>query len=111
MRKKNTLIRRWRHLVSIFIVFFGVSMVLEARASSSDNLMGWIWTDPIGWIAVNNDNPSACPLGGCGTYGVNLNLTTKKLMVGLGLIMPAGCVLAALARQSPPAVELRRPEH
>jgi len=76
--------------MSIFVLCLGVGLALAAwqltttqhytaRASISENILGWIWADPIGWISVNSDTPAACPLGGCGSYGVNFNLLTKKI--------------------------------
>ena len=80
---------RWHHLISAFVIFFGVGMVLasfqyntvkhnQAQASVSDNLVGWMWADPIGWISVNDVNAAACasaaatPSVPCGSYGLNV---------------------------------------
>lgn len=80
---------RWHHLISGFVVFFGIGMVVAslqygaerfpAQASAAENLMGWIWSDPSGWISVNSDNVGACSPGPCGTYGVNLNPSTRAI--------------------------------
>lgn len=46
----------------------------EAHASVTDNLMGWIWADPIGWTSVNSANPGACSTPPCGSYGLNVDV-------------------------------------
>lgn len=79
----------WHQLVSAFILFFGIGMAIASlqltpsaiplRASSSENVMGWVWADPIGWISINDLNPSACSPGPCGTYGVNLDTGTNQI--------------------------------
>lgn len=76
---------RWHHLISGFVVFFGVGMVVAslhvstathnvAHASVGDNLMGWIWADPVGWTSVNSENPGACGTPPCGSYGLNVDI-------------------------------------
>lgn len=51
----------------------------QARASSLENVLGWIWSDPSGWISANNLNSGACSPGPCGTYGVNLDPVSHQL--------------------------------
>ncbi|MFH1620808.1 MAG: hypothetical protein ABIB04_01850 [Patescibacteria group bacterium] len=94
MRKKRRWKRpswlfRWHQLISAFVIFCGIGMALAswqygaikfpALASASENLMGWIWSDPSGWISVNSDNPGACGSGSCGSYGVHLDTSSKQI--------------------------------
>ena len=64
----------------MFVVFFGVGMVLaslqygtithnQAQAAATDNLVGWIYANPIGWTSVNDTNTGS----GGGTYGLNID--------------------------------------
>lgn len=79
-----------RRVLSIFGLVCGVGIAIigaqilslpyaVVHASSADNFMGWIWSDPIGWISVNSDTVSACLTPPCGSYGIHLHPTTKKL--------------------------------
>ncbi len=52
-----------------------------AQATVSDNVMGFAWSDPLGWISMNDQNAGACGGGGCGTYGVNVD-PSSRLMTG-----------------------------
>lgn len=81
---------RWHHLLSAFVFFVGVGMAFaslqfapsnqRAKASATENVMGWAWADPIGWISMNSDNVGACAVPGtCGSYGVNLDPQTRQL--------------------------------
>lgn len=81
---------RWHYLISGFVLFFGVGMLLgalqfsdyskyQANATVADNVMGWLWADPIGWISLNDQNPFSCPVGPCGTYGVTVNTVTRAV--------------------------------
>jgi hypothetical protein len=58
-----------------------------ALASVNENVRGWAWSDPIGWISMNDQNPGS----GGGVYGVNVNLTTGA-MTGFGWSDKAGWV-------------------
>lgn len=82
---------RWHHLLSAFVLFFGVGMLVaalqfdtakhyQAGATVSDYVRGWIWSDPTGWISMNNADLTAamCP-SGCGSYGVTVNLATREV--------------------------------
>ncbi|MFA5185676.1 MAG: hypothetical protein WC551_04260 [Patescibacteria group bacterium] len=81
---------RWHYLISGFVLFFGIGMLVaalqfsdasryRAYATSADNVMGWLWADPIGWISLNDQNSGSCPVGPCGTYGVTVNTATREL--------------------------------
>jgi hypothetical protein len=70
-------------LITAFVAIFGLAFAFLialfsspstqlARASSTDNVLGWVWADPIGWISLNDLNPGS----GGGTYGVNVDLST-----------------------------------
>ena len=85
---RPTWLWRWHHLLSAFVVFFGIGMVIaslqyntfkqnQAHASTAQNLMGWIWADPIGWISVNSANANACASGTCGTYGLKVDANSQ----------------------------------
>lgn len=50
-----------------------------AQATAADNVMGWLWADPIGWTSLNDQNPSACSPGPCGSYGVNVDPTSRNM--------------------------------
>jgi hypothetical protein len=41
--------------------------------------MGWIWSDAVGWISMNDQNVGACGAGGCGVYGVNVDPASREL--------------------------------
>lgn len=81
---------RWHHLASAFVLFAGVGMLLaalqfdtykhyQAKATASDYVRGWIWSDPTGWISLNDQNAGACPSGSCGTYGVNVDTGSREI--------------------------------
>jgi len=80
----------WHHLASAFVLFAGVGMLIaalqfdtqkhyQAKATAADYVMGWLWSDPTGWISLNDTNPGACPGGGCGTYGVTVDTTSREI--------------------------------
>lgn len=50
-----------------------------AVAMASDNVMGWLWADPIGWVSLNDQNPGSCSPGPCGSYGANVDPTTRNM--------------------------------
>lgn len=52
---------------------YGTVTHQRAAASTTDNVMGWIWADPIGWTSVNSANPGSCGTPPCGSYGLNLD--------------------------------------
>ena len=58
-------------LVTI-ISLVGFVVLKEVKAGSGDSVYGWAWSDNIGWISFNCDNPE---LASCGTsnYGVNID--------------------------------------
>ncbi len=70
-------------------MFVGVGMMVAsfqygavqhpAQATVSDNVMGWIWADPIGWSSMNDTNAGACSPGPCGSYGVNVDPNTRNM--------------------------------
>lgn len=75
----------WRahHIVPAFIALVGLGMALgvahfssmqpyKASAAAADNILGWAWADTIGWISLNDQNPSSCGSPPCGTYGINM---------------------------------------
>ncbi len=87
-RKKPSSSWMWRRheLVGVFVVCASVGFALAAvlqgapssqpvHASVSENVMGWIWSDPTGWISLNDLNPGS----GGGSYGVNVDLATGAL--------------------------------
>ena len=69
------------------VAFFTAPESPFARASSGDNVLGWAWADPIGWISLNDLNPGS----GGGTYGVNVDLSTG-VVNGFGWSENAGWV-------------------
>lgn len=89
--KRPSWMWRWHHLISVFIVFFGIGMVAAsmqfntqkfsiAQAAVGGNMAGWIWADPIGWTSVSSTQPGACPgPGSCGSYGLNLDPVSKEI--------------------------------
>lgn len=77
---------RWHQLLVGFVAFAGIGMAVaasyytvpspqQANASSTDNVMGWAWADPIGWISLNDANSGS----GGGTYGVNVDLSSGAM--------------------------------
>lgn len=58
---------------------FGTVKNQIAHATAGDNVMGWLWADPIGWTSVNSANPGACASAPCGSYGLNLNISTREI--------------------------------
>ena len=52
---------------------------IQASHGIAYNIGGWIWADPIGWTSMNSDNPGACATPPCGTYGLQLDVTTRKI--------------------------------
>ena len=89
--KRPSWLLRWHHLISVFVVFFGVGMIAAsmqlntekfsiALAAVGGNMGGWIWADPIGWSSVTSTQVSACAgPGSCGSYGLNLDSVTKEI--------------------------------
>lgn len=89
---------KWHQLFAAFIALVGMGMAFTAAfftmpssekvlAASSDNVMGWAWADPIGWISLNDLNAGS----GGGTYGVNVDLATGA-MNGFGWSENAGWI-------------------
>lgn len=89
---------RWHELLVGFVACAGLGMGLAAAyftlprsdvasASSNDNVTGWVWADPIGWISLNDINPGS----GGGAYGVNVDPNTGA-MNGFGWSNNAGWV-------------------
>ncbi|MDD5438435.1 MAG: hypothetical protein PHC70_04820 [Patescibacteria group bacterium] len=85
----------WRahHLIPAFIALVGLGMALgiahfssfqpyKAMASLADNVQGWAWSDAVGWISLNDQNPSACGAPPCGTYGLNVAQSTSLQLDG-----------------------------
>ena len=80
-------------MLAIIMVGGGVYGVLRASASATDNVHGWLWSDApnqsdqnmtcsdndcgrgFGWISMNSVDT-----GAGGNYGVNLDMTTGKLV-------------------------------
>lgn len=107
---------RWHHLIAGFVLFFGVGMMLgafqystvkfPAVASASENLTGWIWADPAGWISVNSDNPCT---GSCGSYGVNMTSPARTITgfawsdVSGWICFGASCSAVPACSGTPPA--------
>jgi len=69
------------------VAFFTVPSTQPAKAEATDNVMGWAWADPVGWISLNDLNAAS----GGGSYGVNVDLSTG-LMSGFGWSENAGWV-------------------
>ncbi len=46
----------------------GVFPLMKARAAAGDNVTGWVWSDTIGWISMNNTTD-----GSPNAYGVHIN--------------------------------------
>lgn len=85
----------WRvhHAIPAFIALVGLGMALgiahfssfqpyKALANVTDNVQGWAWSDAVGWISLNDQNPSACGTPPCGTYGLNVAQATSLQMDG-----------------------------
>lgn len=53
--------------------------VANATLGPAFNMSGWIWADPIGWTSVNSDDPGACGTPPCGSYGLQLDVATRKI--------------------------------
>ena len=51
--------------LSAFFVFKNDSKVANISAASTDNIMGFAWSENIGWISFNSNN---CDIDGDGTY-------------------------------------------
>jgi len=103
---------RWHYLVSAFVLFAGIGMLIaslqfdtlkhyQAKATSAEFVTGWIWADSLGWISLNDTNPGACPGGGCGTYGVTVNLTTREI-TGFGWSDKVGWICFGTSCQTHP---------
>jgi hypothetical protein len=106
-------------LFSVVVAFFGLGMAIAsiqfgaahfpARASATDDLVGWVWSDPSGWISVNSDNPGACSPGPCGSYGMNLDTGTKVINgfawsdVAGWICFGSSCAASAACNGTPPA--------
>ncbi|MDQ7814952.1 MAG: hypothetical protein RDU25_04080 [Patescibacteria group bacterium] len=117
-RRRPTWLWRWHYLVSGLVVFGGVGMLLgflqftdtrsyTVQAAATDNVIGWVWSDHIGWISLNDLNPQTCA-GSCGTYGVKINPTTREI-TGFGWSDKSGwvcfgssCGLHAACNGTPP---------
>ncbi len=117
-RHRPSWLWRWHYLVSGLVVFGGIGMLLgflqfsdtrsyTAQAAATDNVMGWLWSDHIGWISLNDLNPQTCP-GSCGTYGVKINPSTREI-TGFGWSDKSGwvcfgssCALPAECTGTPP---------
>jgi len=58
--------------LAIIILSFSFAALKEVKADSEDNVYGWAWSENIGWISFNCDNPE---LLSCDTsnYGVNID--------------------------------------
>ncbi|MDD2785515.1 MAG: hypothetical protein PHS79_01320 [Patescibacteria group bacterium] len=80
----------WRvhHVIPAFIALVGLGMALgiahfssfqpyKVNAGIGDNIRGWAWADTIGWISLNDQNPSSCGSPPCGTYGLNMQQSTS----------------------------------
>lgn len=55
----------------IIIIVVAATLSLNyggAKASASDNISGWVWSETIGWISFNCTNTGSC---GTSNYGVN----------------------------------------
>lgn len=49
------------------------------QASAADNVMGWGWSENIGWISMNCDNPEISPQCSSTNYGVDVNVLTGEI--------------------------------
>jgi hypothetical protein len=61
--------------MALAAAFFTLPRSAPVIAAASDNVLGWAWTDPIGWISLNDLNAGS----GGGTYGVNVDLSTGAM--------------------------------
>jgi hypothetical protein len=88
----------WHHLAIAFLfcsiggIAIGLFLApvfrpVPVSATTNDNVRGWAWADPIGWISLNDQNPGS----GGGTYGVNLDFSTGEL-TGFGWSENAGWI-------------------
>ncbi len=55
---------------------FTVREVQTVYAGAGDNIVGWAWSDNIGWISMNCVTDSTC---GTSNYGVNINPATGAM--------------------------------
>jgi hypothetical protein len=65
-------------LITIVFISFQITernsfFIPEAKAGASDDVSGWAWSEKIGWISFNCDNPEL-PAPRCGIdYGLNID--------------------------------------
>ncbi len=67
---------------SFFIILVGMfACAMPARASTSDHMNGWAWSDGVGWISTNctEGGTSGGNVCASSTYGVNVDYTTGNL--------------------------------
>ena len=93
----NTAIRQTKNItrvvfiVTLFILYCSFFHCNNAKAADTENVLGWAWSENIGWISFNDLNcdvngngvyegaaegaPASCPIAGAVfPYGVNVNL-------------------------------------
>lgn len=58
--------------LAVVVALFSSPGSRQAEAAGTDNVLGWAWADPVGWISLNDTNSGS----GGGTYGVNVDLAT-----------------------------------
>lgn len=56
--------------IKIFLTLTFLFLPFFAQASTSDNIVGYAWSDTIGWISFNCTNNNTCAIS---NYGVNKN--------------------------------------
>ncbi|MBI4139065.1 hypothetical protein HY479_02845 [Candidatus Uhrbacteria bacterium] len=88
----------WHHiaLAFLFCAFGGIAIgafllpaspASPAFASMAENVRGWAWADPVGWISLNDVNAGS----GGGTYGAHVDFSTGELN-GFGWSENAGWI-------------------
>lgn len=59
-------------------LFFSVGKVGIVSAAGGNELLGYAWSDNVGWISFSSNNDGACPSGDtCATYGINIENNTQ----------------------------------
>jgi len=65
-------------ILIIGLIYFLDNFTLLTQADSDDNVSGWAWSENIGWISFNCNNPEISECGSS-NYGVNIDPVTGKL--------------------------------
>lgn len=66
-------------LAALGMVFIFNDWLLPVKADPVDSVQGWGWSDVVGWISMNCDNPEISVPCDQTNYGVNANLITGEI--------------------------------